>query len=290
MTLLTGLHGTIAVVLFCALLFAEESGVPLPFAPGDGILIAAGVLIANGALAPWIFVPIACCAVLGGALTGYSWTRAIGSRGLYALAARLRATKMLDRVTDRLRSAGPAGIAVCRLLPGLRVYTSLVAGAAGVELRPFLLGTIPSIIVWVCGFTLLGALVGIPAQHFLGQAGKVALNAAMLAGVGLGGYFALRHIPAAERGNNALQRTPRPGRLALALALDVGIVASVVSGVTELIRDGGGPADPDGFTDIVLIVVVVALSYVVVSRRGVGGTGGEALLNITYRHKRGVTV
>jgi membrane-associated protein len=285
MTLLTGLHGTIAVVLFCALLFAEESGVPMPFAPGDGILIAAGILIANGALVPWIFIPVACVAVFGGALTGYAWTRAIGSKGLHALAAQLRATKALNRVTDRLRSAGPVGIAVCRLLPGLRVYTSLVAGAAGVELRTFLLGTIPSIIIWVCGFTLLGALVGIPAEHLLGQAGKVALNAAMLAAVGLAGYFALRHIPAAERRNNALLRAPRLWRLALALAMDIGIVASVVSGITELVRDGGGPADPDGFTDVILIVIVVALSYILVSRRGAGGTGGEALLNVSYRHR-----
>src|SRR5437016_1923577 len=35
---LPGLHG--AVVLFCGLLFAEDAGVPLPFAPGELVLLA----------------------------------------------------------------------------------------------------------------------------------------------------------------------------------------------------------------------------------------------------------
>jgi membrane protein DedA with SNARE-associated domain len=47
---LNGLHGTVALILVSALLFAEESGVPLPLVPGDVLLIVAGLLIANGAI------------------------------------------------------------------------------------------------------------------------------------------------------------------------------------------------------------------------------------------------
>ena len=60
---LTGLHGTVALILVSALLFAEESGVPLPLVPGDVLLIVAGLFIANGAISPWAFFPIAFLAV-----------------------------------------------------------------------------------------------------------------------------------------------------------------------------------------------------------------------------------
>jgi membrane protein DedA with SNARE-associated domain len=56
MGFIQGLHGTVALVLLCSLLFAEEAGVPLP-TPGELTLIAAGLLIATGGLDPWLFLP-----------------------------------------------------------------------------------------------------------------------------------------------------------------------------------------------------------------------------------------
>jgi hypothetical protein len=46
MGFIQGLHGTMALVLLCSLLFAEEAGVPLP-TPGELTLIAAGLLISQ---------------------------------------------------------------------------------------------------------------------------------------------------------------------------------------------------------------------------------------------------
>lgn len=255
----------------------------MPFAPGEVVLIAAGILIADGNLSPFIFVPVACLSVLGGALTGYLWTRAIGAESLHALAERVHAGRALDRASIRLRSTGARGIGISRLIPGLRIYTSLVAGALDIDLRVFLLGAIPAIAIWVGFFTLLGALVGIPAELFLSKAGKLALDAAILLVIGLGGLVALRRIPPVERHDNALLRAPKRWRFSLALIIDVAIVASVVSGVTELVREAGGPVDADGFVDIALIIAVIVLGYTVISRRGPGATGGEALLHISYR-------
>ena len=58
MSYLQGLHGVVAIVLLCSLLFAEEAGVPLPFAPGEVVLMAGGLLIAAGGLDPVVFVPV----------------------------------------------------------------------------------------------------------------------------------------------------------------------------------------------------------------------------------------
>jgi membrane protein DedA with SNARE-associated domain len=286
---LTGLHGGVALLLFCSLLFAEEAGVPLPFAPGEAVLIAAGILIANGALVPWLFIPLACLSVLGGTLTGYVWARAIGSDAIYALAGRVGATKSLERVSGRVRDARPYAISVSRLIPGLRVYTTLVAGAVGVNLRTFFEGVTPAVIVWVIFFTLLGALVGLPAEHVLGQVGRLALDGAVLLVIAVAASLALLRVRRARIPANDLMQTPRFERVLLALAIDAGIVASLVSGAASLLRATLGLGAQDDFIDAILVALVVlatALLYMLISRRGFGGTGGEAILNIRY-HARG---
>jgi hypothetical protein len=57
MSFLGTFHGTLATVVLCVLLFAEESGVPLPLVPGDVLLVYAGILIASGGLSPWLLSP-----------------------------------------------------------------------------------------------------------------------------------------------------------------------------------------------------------------------------------------
>ncbi|MHB8539152.1 MAG: DedA family protein [Candidatus Dormibacteria bacterium] len=112
MNFLQGLHGTVALGLLTGLLFAEEAGVPLPFAPGELTLLVAGLLIASGGLNPYAFIPIALVACVAGSLVGYSWARAVGDRGLRALANRLRQQRNLERVEGRILSAGWVGIAI----------------------------------------------------------------------------------------------------------------------------------------------------------------------------------
>lgn len=283
MNLLLNLHGIVGIVLLCFLLYIEEAGVPLFFIPGEGVLIVAGILIANDSVPLWIFLPLACAAVLGGAITGYAWTRTLGSQGLGALAGRLGLSNAVDRAADRLRLAGPAGIGVCRLIPGMRVNATLVAGAFRLDFRSFLLGITPAAVVWVVAFTLLGMVVGLPAQHVLGSVGRLVTDGAVLIAVAVGGFFTLRHIPPVEQRDNALLRAPRPERLALALLVDLAIVASLVLGAAALIRAGVGIGDVDGFVDFVVIAVASVAAYAVAARRGVGLTGGEALLNVSYR-------
>lgn len=282
MNFLSGFHGGIAIALICALLFIEEAGIPVPFAPGDALLIAAGVLASNDQVLLWVFLPLAFLACIAGALTAYSWSRLVGAQAIGALVRKFGATRMFERVTARLQSAGPIGIATSRLIPGMRINTTLVAGAAGISLPTFVAGLLPATLVWVVGFTLLGMVVGIPAQHFLGRLGHLALEGAILLATGLAGYVALTRIPAAQRVENPLLHSPRPERFALALLVDLCIIASVVSGLAALLRAGIGIGDIDGFADVVSIIVVGIAVYTVVSRRGPGRTGGEALLDVNY--------
>lgn len=110
MNFILGLHGIVALLLFCSLLFAEEAGVPLPV-PGELMLIAAGILIGTGALDPWLFGPLAYASILAGAFTGYSWARLLGEHGLRALAERLHQREKLARAGLIECTEGPDEVA-----------------------------------------------------------------------------------------------------------------------------------------------------------------------------------
>jgi membrane protein DedA with SNARE-associated domain len=105
MSFLTGLHGSIATLLLCLLLFIDEAGIPLPFAPSEVLLIMAGLLIASGALSPLVFFPIAFLAMIGGSFLGYSWAKAIGTNQIGNLAEKLRARRTYERATKRINQA-----------------------------------------------------------------------------------------------------------------------------------------------------------------------------------------
>ena len=109
-----------AIAVICLLLFLEEAGLPLLFAPGEAVLLGAGLLISAGAAPAWCVIPLAYLSVLGGVATGYWWANRIGSERLRSLAWRLHAGGPYDRATGRLRAATPLQIAGSRLLPGLR--------------------------------------------------------------------------------------------------------------------------------------------------------------------------
>ena len=65
-----GLDGTTLTVVICALMFIEEVGVPLPFAPGDLVLAIGGIAIAGGRVNAGLFIGAVAVAVLSGAVLG----------------------------------------------------------------------------------------------------------------------------------------------------------------------------------------------------------------------------
>ena len=276
---LSGLHGAVALALLPALLFAEEAGVPLPFAPGELTLLVAGLLIASGGLNPYAFIPLSLVACIAGSLVGYSWARAVGDRGLKGLARRLRQQRNLERVEERLRAAGWRGIAISRLIPGLRIYTTLVAGAVRAPRRSFVLAMVSSTVVWVAVYVALGILIGVPVEHFLDQLQKLAVQGAILIVMGVGCYLAVRKTPSSS--GAGLVRVPRWVRVVLAALVDIGVVASIVTGLLALGRLLG-VGFGSGWVDGVVVLLVVGAFYVIVARRSAGATAGEVLLQTSY--------
>lgn len=278
MSFLEGLHGTVAAVLICSLLFVDEAGLPLPIAPNEALLLLAGVLIAGNAFPLWLIGPLAFVAMTAGMMTGYGWARTVGQSGLQALATRLGADAVYERAQRRLQGASPWGIGICRLLPGVRPYATLVSGAAGVEARTFVLGALPALLVWEAVFLALGMLVGLPVAHLLGRFEKLALRGVVLVALGIVVVLAIRD--ASDRRGGIARVAPRL-RASMALVLDAGMVAGVVEGSFAIGRRVV-QVTTHGWIELVVAAVVLT-ALLLVGRRA--QTPGEVVFDTHYWHR-----
>ncbi len=275
--------GASGIAILCALLFLEEAGLPLPVAPGEAVLIGAGLLVASGSAPIWLIVPLAYVAVIGGVLTGYTWAHRIGPRRVHALAARLHAAGPYDRAAARLQGATPLQIAASRLLPGLRVYTSLVAGAVGLNMGRFMAGVLPASALWVVAFIGLGFFVGAPVERVLGRFEAYGLRAAVVAAVVIVWVVAARRVPPV-RIHGAPARNHEVLRLVGALAIDLVAITSVAGALVLL--TGLALGDSSDLPFAAVIFAILGILYLLVARQTVGSTLGEALLDVRYHPPR----
>lgn len=286
MSFLSSLHGGLALLVLCGLIFLEEAGVPLPLFPGDLLLVAGGVLIASGSLQPALFFPVAILSGVAGAMVGYTWARGVGSAAITSLARRLHASAHVERVTQRLQRSGPVAVMVARLIPGLRVYVNLVCGALRMPRTTFLAGTVPSSIIWTGVFGGLGVAVGVPLQGYLKTVDRLLLDGGLLVLAGGGAYILIRRIPSRGGRADRLALMSRPWRTVGAAAVDLGTVGTALVGFYAIVRAAFHLQPIDGWTDALVALGTMAAAYLVITRGGVGLTAGEALFQATYRRPR----
>ena len=165
-----GLDGTTLTVVICGLLFVEEVGVPLPFAPGDLVLAIGGIAIAGGRVNPAMFVGAVGVSILIGALLGREIFALLGWNRLMRVAEPLHARGALERVSGLLQRGGWRAVFTARLIPGLRVHTTQVAGVSRIPRPTFLAGLIPATAVYIGAFVGLGAAFGRPILALIHEA------------------------------------------------------------------------------------------------------------------------
>lgn len=278
---LTHLNGALAATLLCSLLFVDELGVPLPFAPNEVLLLLGGLLMATGVLDPIVFVPLALLTMTAGMLSGFTWAQKLGGGRLRDLAAKIHAEDGYENAVRRVRSASVGGLALWRLVPGVRVYTTLAAGASGMPLRRFLMGAMPALVVWLGALVTVGDLAGRPAEAVISRVDNIILTGALLIVLGCGSFVVVRRVPRGRVEEDHMSGVPRTPRLVLALAVDLGIAAATIAGVDSiaghflaLLRELNGVA---------MLSVVVVVGYLAVARHGAGATLGEGLFAVDYR-------
>lgn len=152
-----------------AVIFAEEAGVPLPI-PGDLFIAAMGFLASTGRAS---FVPAAAvvtAATVMGASLLFLVSRHAGPR-LLAWAGRWLGydASRQARLEARLERHGVATVVFGRLIPGLRIVMTVVAGALRMRHATFALGTLVAGLLWSTIYFWLGYLLGSGYQRLEGR-------------------------------------------------------------------------------------------------------------------------
>ncbi len=188
-----GLEGSILIAVICTLLFIEESGVPVPFAPGDLLLAIGGIAIAAGSVSPVLMPLAALVAIVTGAVLGREIFALLGWERLMKVAGPLHARMPLERASGMLERNGWRAIFAARLIPGLRVHTTQVAGVRRMPRPTFIGGLVPAAVVYVAAFVGLGAAFGRPILDLIRRVEHEALlYAVALAIVVIGGLWLRR--------------------------------------------------------------------------------------------------
>lgn len=312
---LLDLDGDLLTGVICALLFIEEMGVPIPFAPGDLMLIIGGVAIASGTVQATAFVPAAFLASVAGALVGREIFALIGRPALLRAADALRFRHAVDRATGLLQRQGWRAVLIGRLIPGLRIHTTQVAGATRMSRRSFVAGLVPAVAIYIGVFTGLGFVFGIPVIDFFHAAERrlfVIIASALLVAAFLvslrwlarrGAFATLQPIvigvprDLADRMERGLGHHGVVGtrwrefpllRRVVAALVDVGLILGATIFVITLVAnfvDTEVVVDPEGIAALILLTLV----YRIGMEWRWGMTLGKAVMGLRVYGAAGAT-
>jgi membrane-associated protein len=149
--------------LVSAAIVFVECGLLFPILPGDSLLFAIGLFIAEGSLRINI---VTACVVLTvvaflGNVSGYEIGRALGAP-LYEREGRFLKRKYFDDTHEFFERHGNKALVIGRFVPIVRTFITVVAGVSRMDRRRFFVWSGVGALLWATGVTLLG--------YFLGQA------------------------------------------------------------------------------------------------------------------------
>ncbi|MBI2919725.1 MAG: VTT domain-containing protein [Planctomycetes bacterium] len=160
---LTDLEGLIrwgGLTALFVIVFSETGLMVGFFLPGDSLLVTAGLFAARGNLdIVWLNVSLMAAAILGDAV-GF-WTGAKAGQLLYRREdSRWFKKRHLLRAKAFYERHGGKTIVMARFIPIIRTFAPIVAGAAEMPYRKFVIFNICGGIGWVGSMTMLGYGLG----------------------------------------------------------------------------------------------------------------------------------
>jgi membrane-associated protein len=165
-------------------LTAAGLDVLVPLIPSETIVIAAGVLAAQGDLLIWVIVP----AVALGAFLGDNLCYFLGRKIGDPIADRLfddeKGQARLLWAEEALRRRGAILIGVGRFIPGGRTATTFAAGTLEMPYRQFLVADAFAASIWALYVSMLGYLGGETFQDSLWPPLAASFGCAMAVGLG----------------------------------------------------------------------------------------------------------
>ena len=145
--------------LFIAILI-EEAGIPIPI-PGDALVMLAGAEHHAPLLHAFAVIGISSLAVFLGSSLLYLVMRRGGHPLLLKYGKYIHMNeRRLARVKVWLEHRGRVAIIVGRLIPGLRIPTTVIAGSSGVAYREYALTAAIAAVVWSSFYYAVGEFLG----------------------------------------------------------------------------------------------------------------------------------
>ena len=138
-----------------------ECGLLFPILPGDSLLFAVGLFIAEGSID--VNIVLACLLLtvvaFAGNVVGYEIGRAVGAP-LYARDGRFLKKKYFDETHEFFDKYGAKALVLGRFVPIVRTFITVVAGVGRMDRRHFFVWSGVGAALWATGITLLGYFLG----------------------------------------------------------------------------------------------------------------------------------
>ena len=145
------------VIVLC-FVFVECAFIVGVFLPGDSMLLAAGLVLAQHGreFDGWALSACTVIVAVAGNQVGYSIGARTGTRVLARRGGRVLNEHNLERACRLFQHFGFWAVVVARWVPWLRTLAPMLAGAAGIDRRKFLWATLVGAIMWVPVLVLVG--------------------------------------------------------------------------------------------------------------------------------------
>ena len=156
----------LGIFAIIAVIFAESGLLIGFFLPGDSLLFTAGALYATGILPGdipiniHVFVVLLFIAAVAGDSVGYWFGRKVGPRIFKKPDAKIFKQAHIQNAQKFYEKHGGKTIIMARVVPIVRTFAPVVAGAGKMEYKKFLTYNIVGGFLWTFGITYLGYIAG----------------------------------------------------------------------------------------------------------------------------------
>ena len=152
-----------------------ETGLLIGFLlPGDSMLVVVGIFIRVAGWSLILFmVVLTICAIVGDTV-GYWVGAKFGPKLFKKKDSRLFKQEYLTRAHDFYEKHGGKAIIIARFIPIIRTFVPVVAGAAKMNYRTFLLYNVIGGVGWIVSMLLLGYMLDPALRQFIGPQFEIA--------------------------------------------------------------------------------------------------------------------
>jgi membrane-associated protein len=160
-TLLTN-FGDLALWGAALVIFAECGLLLGFFLPGDSLLFTLGLFIGRGDIdtSLWLACLVLTVAAFVGNVVGYEIGRASGPAIFNRGNSRIFKQEYVDKTMAFFEAYGARAIVMARFVPIVRTFITVTAGVGQMDRRKYLTYSGVGAVLWACGVTVLGRLLG----------------------------------------------------------------------------------------------------------------------------------